>query len=357
MGVPNLHYSLPVSSVQELAKEPNPTVPRRYVRAEERDPVTNPADESLRVPLIDMANLLNMDAGEKELMKLQEACRDWGAFQVINHGIPEEIVESIRKETRDFFALPLQEKSQVAQQEGSLEGYGQAFVVSEDQPLDWSGMLFFKVLPVLHRNPNLWNNSPQGLRDALASYTEEARRLAVSLLGFMAMALGLEEGDFSGSFMEGEYSVRMNCYPPCPQFDQVIGISPHSDITGITLLLESDHTAGLQVRKDGYWTTVKPVSGGITVNVGNIVEILSNGAYRSPEHRAIVNGEKERRSIVTFCYPCGSATVGPSPGLVRPENPAAFVTISRDEYFDRFFNRGTIPAGTFMDSLKTSISS
>ena len=84
-------------------------------------------------------------------------------------------------------------------------------------------------------------------RETIDSYTKEMRRLAVSLFGFMGMATGLEAHEFSDVCEDGVLNFRMNYYPPCPQPDQVIGCSPHTDITSISLFLESDDTPGLQV--------------------------------------------------------------------------------------------------------------
>ncbi|KAL5976071.1 hypothetical protein ACLOJK_020401 [Asimina triloba] len=358
---------LPVPSVQELARQRLGEVPSHYIRDGVDDPARNPSDPTLQIPVLDMAQLLDPDSHEKELLKLTAICRDWGAFQVVNHGIGSELVQSMRDKCQGFFNLQLEERKQYAQKEGSVEGYGQAFVTSEEQRLEWSDMLFIHALPLKDRNYSFWPQEPQGFRETLDCYSGEIKRLALSLLGFMAKGLGLESHEFSADFEDGLYHVRMNYYPHCCRPQQVIGMEAHRDITGITLLLESDGTQGLQIRKDGCWVPVKMVSGALLVVIGNIGEvnkdglygatwIMSNGIYRSPEHRVVVNSLKERQTIVTFCYPNENAIIRPAPHLVNPQNPALYKTLSHADYFKRYFTQRN-HYESLIDTLKIDSSS
>ncbi|KAL8090938.1 hypothetical protein AgCh_040135 [Apium graveolens] len=120
-------------------------------------------------------------------------------------------------------------------------------------------------------------------------------------------------------FDEGMQSMRMNYYPPCPQPDQVIGIAPHSDSVGLTILLQLNETEGLQVRKDGIWVPIKPLPSAFVVNIGDILEVVTNGTYLSIEHRGVVNSEKERMSIATFLNSNLQGDFGPAPSLLSSE--------------------------------------
>ncbi|GAV78254.1 2OG-FeII_Oxy domain-containing protein/DIOX_N domain-containing protein [Cephalotus follicularis] len=349
----NLEWSLPVPSVQELAIQRPDTVPSRYIRDDLDHINTVDVDHhhsSIPVPLIDMTKLVNPDSQPQELQNLHSACKDWGIFQIINHGISDESLRNMRKRTQEFFELPLEEKKRWAQKPGSLEGYGQAFVISYEQKLDWNDMLFLKTLPIQARKMNFWPEQPQHFRETLESYSEDMRRVAVSLTRFMAMALKLEAEEFFKPFQEGRYETRMTCYPPCPEPERVIGMVPHSDNSGITLLLECGDMPGLQVLKDGKWVFVEPIDGAIVANTGQIIEIISNGIYKAPEHRAVVNRWKERLSIVTFCYPSSSLNVGPAKDLIKSGSPPLYKTLTHEEYMHRFYNQKfDIP---FNESLK-----
>ncbi|KAK4591696.1 hypothetical protein RGQ29_016222 [Quercus rubra] len=344
----SLEWSLPVPSVQELAIQKLDKVPLRYVR-DDLDQTT-PSNPSLRVPLIDMNRLVNPEFHEKELQKLHFACQEWGVFQIINHGVSDESLSKMRQQVQEFFDLPLQEKKRWAQKPGSLEGYGQAFVTSEEQKLEWNDMIFLKTLPLQDRSLNFWPKNPQEFRKTLESYSEDMRNVAVSIVRFITMGLGLEAQKFCDTFKEGTYEIRMNCYPPCPEPERVIGLNPHADISGITLLLECGDTPGLQVLKDEHWVNVEPVNGAIVVNLGNIMEIISNGNYEAPDHRAVVNNSKQRMSIVTFCYPNPSVDIGPAEKLIKSGSPPVYKTLTNAEYFHSFFNRKL--EVSFIDSLK-----
>ncbi|GFZ07161.1 2-oxoglutarate (2OG) and Fe(II)-dependent oxygenase superfamily protein [Actinidia rufa] len=120
----------------------------------------------------------------------------------------------------------------------------------------------------------------------------ELKKLAMKLLSLMAKALKMKDEEMRDVFEEGMQSMRMNYYPPCPQPDLAIGLSPHSDGTGLTILLQGNEMEGLQIKKDGMWIPVTPLPGAFVVNIGDMLEIVTNGTYRSIEHRATVNSEK-----------------------------------------------------------------
>ncbi|KAJ6904796.1 hypothetical protein NC652_022737 [Populus alba x Populus x berolinensis] len=136
----------------------------------------------------------------------------------------DESLRNMNKQTQEFFDLPLKEKKRWAQKPGSLEGYGQAFVTSEEQKLEWNDMIFLKALPIEDRNLEIWPENPP--------------------------------------------KFRMNYYPPCPQPEIVTGLNPHVDIAGFALLLDCGDTPGLQVLKDDHWIFVEPLDGAIVVTWG-----------------------------------------------------------------------------------------
>ncbi|KAJ9174411.1 hypothetical protein P3X46_013057 [Hevea brasiliensis] len=346
----NLEWSLPVPSVQELALQHLHAVPPRYIRDHDADAHEIITDQSLSVPLIDLAKLLNQDSQAMELQKLHSACKHWGLFQLINHGVSDESVRNMRDQAQEFFELPLQEKERWVQKPGNLEGYGHSFITSEQQKLEWSDMIFLKVLPAQNKNLEFWPQKPLKFRETLESYTEDVKGVVVSLVRLMAMGLQLQDKEFYKTYQQGRYDVRMNFYPPCPEPERVVGVNAHADINGITLLLECGDTPGLQVLKDGKWILVQPIDGAIVVDIGQIMEIMSNGIYKSPLHRAVVNKSKERLSIVTFCYPNSSHDIGPAKELINSGIPPLYKTVSLDEYLHLFLNsKLEVP---FIESLK-----
>lgn len=351
-----LGSSLPVPNVQELAKEAIAEVPPRYVRTDQDHPLMDDDHGTLllEVPVIDLNNLSSSDGNlrESELEKLHTACKDWGFFQLINHGVSCSLVEEVKLGIQEFFKLPMEEKRKFWQEAGDLEGFGQAFVVSEEQKLDWGDMFFLMSLPRHLRKPHLFPMLPSPFRDVLDEYSSALRDLAMKILLLMGKALKMDTKEMIELFDEGVQHFRMNYYPPCPQPNLVIGLTPHSDAVGLTLLLQINEMEGLQIRKEGKWIPVKPLPNAFVVNVGDILEIATNGTYRSIEHRAIVNSVKERLSIATFYSPKLEGDMGPAPSLITPEKPALFKRIGVADYFKELFSR-KLQGKSFIDVMRT----
>ncbi|XP_061340719.1 protein SRG1-like, partial [Gastrolobium bilobum] len=131
-----------------------------------------------------------------------------------------------------------------------------------------------------------------------------------------------------------------------------IGLNPHSDAGALNMLLHVNEIEGLQIRKDGMWIPIKPISNAFVINVGDILEILTNGIYRSVEHRATINREKERISLVTFHRPGLHKIIGPSPSLIKPEKPALFKRIGVADYYKGYFSR-ELQGKSYIDTMRT----
>ncbi|KAI7748147.1 hypothetical protein M8C21_012910 [Ambrosia artemisiifolia] len=331
--------SLPVPNVQEIAKKPLQRVPPRYIRPDEDSPVISSLPSSrTQVPIIDIERLSSQEFVHSEVEKLHLACRDWGFFQLINHEVNYSLLEKLKEETKEFFKLPLEEKMKYAQKAGDAEGFGQAFVMSEEQKLDWCDMFRMTTLPLDLRKPHLLPKLPQRFRDAIEEYSKEVEKVALKTLMFMAKALKMEDEEMNVIFSDGLQYIRTNYYPPCPQPEQVIGITPHTDGSGITFLLQVDQVEGLQIKKDGIWIPVIPHPNAFIVNIGDVLHIISNGEYKSIEHRVVVNAKKERISIGTFINPNLGVEIGPARSLVTPETPAKFTRIAFADFLKNFYS-------------------
>ncbi|CAL9204529.1 unnamed protein product [Musa hybrid cultivar] len=347
-----LGTSIDVPNVQALAASiANPAdVPPRYVRPEAKAvPVVSDGDSEL--PVIDFSRLLHHRFSREESAKLHHACADWGFFQLINHGVPDQAMENMKADIVEFFKLPLEEKKAFAQLPNSLEGYGQAFVMSDDQKLDWADMLSLITRPLHSRNSDLWPAQPLTFRHSLSCYSMELKSVAGTLLEVMAKNLGVAPEEFSSIFQDQTQAVRFNYYPPCPRADEVLGLSPHTDGSGLTLLLQVNDVEGLHIRKGGNWFPVKPLPGALIANIGDIIEILSNGVYKSVEHQAIINTKEERVSIATFHGPREySAMVGPLAEIVKGCKPK-YVSMSYGEFMKAYLST-KLEGRKLMESLK-----
>ncbi|KAJ0082313.1 hypothetical protein Patl1_10276 [Pistacia atlantica] len=273
-----------------------------------------------------------------QLDKLHRACKEWGFFQLINHGVSSSLVEKVKIETQEFFNLPMEEKKKYWQKAGDVEGFGQAFVMSEEQKLDWANMFFVTSLPFHLRKPHLIPKLPLPFRETLEAYSLELKDLAIIILNQMGKALRMEDDYMEELFEEARQGIRLNYYPPCPQPELAVGINAHSDGGGLTILFQLNEMDGLQIRKNEMWVPVKPLPSAFIINIGNVLEIVTNGTYPSIEHRATVNSMKERISIATFYSPNANRDMGPAPSLITPENPVLFKRISVADYYKGFLS-------------------
>ncbi|PAN49208.1 hypothetical protein PAHAL_9G433700 [Panicum hallii] len=336
-------------------------IPERFIRTNEvqaAGAVVAGEDEASELPVVDMARLLDPELSAQETAKLGSACREWGFFQLVNHGVEEAAMQQIKDSVAQFFSLPLEAKNTVAVRGDGFEGFGHHFsgVASSDK-LDWAECLLLFTRPVQARNMEFfWPTNPPTFRRALDRYSVEIENLARRLLSSMAADLGVSQEALLGAFFgagDGKgQSVSMHHYPPCRHRGTVVGIPPHTDTLGLTLLLQVDDTPGLQVKRGGRWFPVRPLPGALVVNVGDILDVLTNGAYASVEHRVVPDAEGRRVTVAMFHEACVEGRVAPLPELLRGgETRARYRSIGKLEY-----TKGSIEAVAqgrrFLDSLK-----
>ncbi|XP_057819856.2 protein SRG1-like [Cryptomeria japonica] len=330
-------FSVPV--VQELAAQHLQSLPERYIRSEKERPNAFPIHH-LDIPIIDM-DMFWGDSDlcrQKELEKLGMACQEWGFFQVakMNHGIPLSLTERMKGIVREFIQLPLEEKLKYKIQE--LEGYGQAFVISDDQILDWADMMSLTTLPPENRNMDFWPTKPVDFRETVDQYALEIQKLSNTILFLLSENVGLTPDCFLNMCGKMRQRMRLNYYPPCPRPDLVLGISPHSDGFALTVLLQDDEIVGLQICKDGEWIPVQPIPGSLVINIGDMLEVISNGIYKSIEHRAVTNLDRDRISIAMFYGPNIEIEVGPAPELTDELHPCQYKRFIQADYVQHVFS-------------------
>ncbi|XP_027338175.1 codeine O-demethylase-like [Abrus precatorius] len=336
-------------SVQELIKNPLTSLPHCYIQLDNHEPSSPFQDHA--IPTINLKNLIQGEATEQELQKLNSACRDWGFFQLVDHGISPLMLETLKEETEGFFKLPLEEKIKYKIRPGDVEGYGISLSKSKDQKLDWGDRLFMTTNPHSIRKPHLFPKLPSSLRTILESYILEMQNLAKILVGMLGNMLKINERELEG-FEDGIQNLRMNYYPPCLQPELVVGLTAHSDASGITILNQVNGVNGLQIKKDGIWIPVNVSSDAFIVNIGDILEIMSNGLYKSVEHRVTVNSEKERISIAMFFNPKFQSEIEPSVNLTNQENPPLYKRIKMEKYLKDFMNRRKLDGKSYLEHMK-----
>lgn len=351
----------PIVRVQSLSESGIPVIPDRYVKPPSQRPsnIINSSDHSssdVNIPIIDLAGLYGDDqyVQTSTLNQISNACRQWGFFQVINHGIRHELMDQSRENWRQFFHLPMQLKQAYANSPKTYEGYGSRLGVEKGAILDWSDYYFLHYAPSSLKDHSKWPALPNSCREVIDEYCGELVKLGGRLMKVLSVNLGLREDVLQNAF-GGENigaCLRINFYPRCPQPDLTLGLSPHSDPGGLTMLLPDDHVAGLQVRKNEQWITVKPARHAFIVNIGDQIQVLSNANYKSVEHRVIVNSGQERVSLAFFYNPKSDIPIEPVKELVTAENPSLYPPMTFDQY--RLYIRTMGPRGkSQVESMKS----
>ncbi|KAH7282384.1 hypothetical protein KP509_35G028000 [Ceratopteris richardii] len=299
------------------------------------------------IPVIDLASL----GYERKsiVQQVGRACEEWGFFQVVNHGVPQTIVQGLKDEAKKFFDSPRGMKLQVKRTADNPLGFNDGELTKNVR--DWKEVYdmapggFFE-LPadfeaddtgsVIHRNQ--WPSFLPSLR-ACEDYMEAAEKLAFTLLELMVESMGLPPCRTHKHFESSRTSLfRMNHYPVCPAPELALGVSRHKDTVALTILLQGD-VEGLEVKcQDGEWITVKPNPEAFVINVGDVMQVYSNDKYQSIEHRVVVNKNVERYSFPYFFSPGHWVDLGPIPELTSDQCLPKYKSFNWGKYLKRRFD-------------------
>ncbi|KAL0315522.1 UNVERIFIED_CONTAM: Codeine O-demethylase [Sesamum radiatum] len=266
-------------------------------------------------------------------------------FQAVNHGIENSFLDQVRQLAREFFHLPTGEKQKYARPSHGFEGYGNDMVLFDNQSLDWVDRLYLLVHPQDQQKLKYWPENPVSFRDMLYDYTARPRQVEEQLLKSMAKSLSLPEDTFMKQFGErSTMAARFNYYPPCARVDVVVGLKPHTDASMLTILLQDEQVEGLQLLKDSQWFCVPTMPYALLVMVGDQLEIISNGIFKSRVHRALTNSTRERNTLAMFYGPDPEQEIGPVEELVDEKRPRAFKnTKNYVQTFFYYYQRGKRP--------------
>ncbi|XP_004291424.1 PREDICTED: gibberellin 3-beta-dioxygenase 1-like [Fragaria vesca subsp. vesca] len=275
------------------------TLPDSYVWPESDDLYSGTDQQS--IPVIDL-----MDPNATQL--IIQACETWGVFQLINHGIPQKLVEDVESQTHRLFALPAEQKLKTLRTPGKVStGYGNPPSQALLPRKLWQEGFTIMGSPA-DQAKVLWPNDHQGFCDIMDDYQKQARGLAEQLIRTIFIFLTIKVNWFDDPTM-CQAALQLNSFPPCPDPTRVLGLPPHTDSSLLTIL--HSRTEGLQVFKGVGWITVQPNPESLIVNVGDLLHILSNGRFVSVFHRAAVVQKKHRISVAYFYWSPLDCTVSP----------------------------------------------
>ncbi|KAC9657504.1 hypothetical protein E3N88_45451 [Mikania micrantha] len=262
------------------------------------------------IPVIDFSKL-DGEERDKTMARIANGCEQWGFFQLVNHGIPVELLERVKKVTTECYKV--EREGEFFKSSTSVKLLKELIDKKSDEKLenvDWEDVF-------LLTNDNEWSPKTPGFKETMTEYRAELKKLAEKLMEVMDENLGLQKGYikkmFNGGDTYGEnafFGTKVSHYPPClDHLDKVTGLRAHTDAGGIILLFQDDEVGGLEILKDGEWTDVQPIPNAICINTGDQIEVLSNGRYKSVWHRVQAMPKGTRRSIASFYNPSYNAII------------------------------------------------
>ncbi|NEY92199.1 isopenicillin N synthase family dioxygenase [Tabrizicola oligotrophica] len=300
-----------------------------------------------RIPVVDVAPLLDGSDKLGVARQIRWALSNTGFMYVKNHGIEQDFVDSVFDVTRRFFDLPMEEKMalHVSKSGVALRGYIEPFGENVDptktkdlkEIIDLGPERAMVEGPFF--GPNPWPASLPEFRELAYGYHTRMVDLSKKLLKGIALSLDLPETFFE-ALMKNPISIqRMLHYPSQSGHvgEDIIGIGAHTDYGNLTILAQDD-VGGLQVmNRDGDWIEGTPIRGAFVINIGDLIQKLTNDVYLANMHRVINTSGRERYSIPFFIDADFDAVIAPLPSCVSESNPQKYQPVTCGAHkFGRF---------------------
>jgi len=304
----------------------------------------------MTIPVVDLADFVNGNPEQKAafVQKLGQAYEDVGFVAVKNHGIPAELIADLYKYVQQFFSLPSDKKKkfeipELAGQRG-YTSFGKEHAKGSEAPDLKEFFQYGQVVPANHKLKSAYPDNVKvddipGFNETFFKAYRAFEKSGKSLLQAIALYLNLKENYFDDFVEEGNSIVRSIHYPPITSEPKsAIRAEQHEDINLITLLVGAS-ADGLQIlTKKDEWIGVTSLPDQIVVNVGDMLQRLTNNKLKSTTHR-VVNPPRElwhtsRFSIPFFLHPKSSMSLAALESCIDEKHPKVYEDITAGEYLD-----------------------
>ncbi|XP_022147708.1 1-aminocyclopropane-1-carboxylate oxidase homolog 1-like [Momordica charantia] len=300
-------------------------IPRIFYRPPDDDDSDNVSGRTqIHIPVIDLEHVNKNSLKRKYTVdRIREASEKLGFFQLINHGMPASVLEEMKDAVREFHEQDTEVRKQFYARDLTKPLiYNSNFDLYSAATTNWRDTVGYIGAPNAPNPLDL----PEFCRDILVDYSKRVMEIGKLLLELLSEALGLNPNYLNDIGCSEGLALVCHYYPPCPQPKLTIGTSEHTDNDFITVLLQ-DHIGGLQIRHQNKWADVPPVAGALVVNVGDLMQLITNDRFKSVKHRVLANSEGPRISVAgifsTLSLPT-SKLYGPIKELLSEENPAIY---------------------------------
>ena len=269
------------------------------------------------LPVLDYSRL---NAGPEEASRFRDELRDAmhnvGFLYLSGHGIPQDLVDAMLETSRRFFDLPEEQKLAVENiHSPQFRGYTRMGAELTDRAVDWREQIDIGVERAAVEpgdgvadywrleGPNLWPAELPGMRDVVAAWTDRLSTISLNLLRALAVSLGAPEDSFDEAFGDRAFPMlKIVRYPGESGDEPKQGVGSHRDGGVLTLLLVEPDKGGLQVEYQGRWIDAPQVPGTFVVNIGEMLELATNGYLKATLHRVISPARGTDRISLPFFY-------------------------------------------------------
>ncbi|ESY63119.1 MULTISPECIES: 2-oxoglutarate and iron-dependent oxygenase domain-containing protein [Mesorhizobium] len=320
---------------------------RKYLVAKLDDKLRAKRESFDKLPVVDIAPLLDGSNKQRVAREIRWALSNTGFMYVKNHGIPPDLVHSVFDVSRRFFDLPTSEKMtlHVSKSDVALRGYVEPFGENTDPGKTKDLKECFDIGPERSKlegpffGPNPWPSNLPEFQELTYGYHQKMVDLAKILLKGIALSLDQSESYFEKSMRNPISIQRLLHYPPQSGYigEEIIGIGAHTDYGNLTILAQDD-VGGLQVmNRDGDWVEGTPIHGTFVINIGDLIQRLTNDVYLANMHRVVNTSGRERYSIPFFIDADFNAIIEALPSCVTDSNPLRYNSVMCGEHkFARF---------------------
>lgn len=300
-----------------------------------------------KIPVVDIAPLLDGSNKKAVAREIRWALSNTGFMYVKNHGIPRDFVDSVFLEARRFFDLPMPQKMalHVSKSDVALRGYIEPFGENTDPRNTKDLKECFDIGPERGAiegpffGPNQWPSHLPEFRKLIYAYHERMVGLSKTLLKGIALSLDLREDYFEELMLKPISIQRLLHYPPQHGHiaKDIIGVGAHTDYGNLTILAQ-DNVGGLQVmNRDGDWIEGTPIDGTFVINIGDLIQRLTNDVYLANMHRVVNTSGRDRYSIPFFIDADFAAVIEPLATCITGSNPRRYEPVTCGEHkFGRF---------------------
>lgn len=269
------------------------------------------------LPVLDFSRLhARPEEASRFRSDLRDAMHDVGLLYLTGHGIPQELTDALLDVSRRFFALPEQQKLALENVHSpQFRGYTRVGGELTAGEVDWREQIDIGIerdpvapgpgIPDYWRleGPNLWPADLPEMREIVTEWTARLSEISLSLLGALAISLGAPENTFDEAFAARAFPMlKIVRYPGESDPDPKQGVGSHRDGGVLTLLLVEPGKGGLQVEHNGTWVDAPQVPGAFVVNIGEMLELATEGYLKATLHRVISPLRGSDRISVPFFY-------------------------------------------------------